>query len=50
MCSQGFQTQDVELGKTLDRLFLKPNEKLLLVQLLLPHSVERPQKLWQVAV
>lgn len=48
MCSQGLQTQRWNWGEMLGRLFLKPNEKLFLEQLLLPLSVERPQKLWQV--
>lgn len=47
---QGLPDTNVELGKMLDRLFLKPNERLFLKQLFLPHSVERSQKLWQVVV
>lgn len=46
----GLPDTDMELGKMLARLFLKANEKLFLEQLFLPHSVERPQKLWQVVV
>lgn len=37
MCSPGFQTQDLELGKMFSKLFLKPSEKQFLEQLLLPH-------------
>lgn len=51
MCSlPGLPDTDVELGKMLHRLFLKTNEKLFLEQPLLPCSVERPQKLWQVVI
>lgn len=46
----GLPDTDVELGKMLDRLFLKPKEKLFLKQVFLPHSVERLEKLWQVVV
>ncbi|KAK4820538.1 hypothetical protein QYF61_000209 [Mycteria americana] len=34
----GFQTQDTELGKMFNRLFLKPSEKQFPEELLLPHS------------